>query len=186
MTDFDQRLDITLTDDNGTWKLDQLLEARDGKLQPTELLEGEELNTERLSALKEALDSLEIVDVEKKPEGLGEDLRADKGFFNDQAGVDSLVSTEASIRSQVAGDAVELLSTDGEVLVRTKEGVEYILRFGRVASVDTESEEGKLNRFLLVSARVDQKSVPRAGSGAAAGPARRVEHRARSGNGNAG
>ena len=45
-------------------------------------------------------------------------------------------------------------------MVRTKEGVEYVLRFGRVASVDTESEEGKLNRFLLVSTRVNQQQFP--------------------------
>ncbi len=160
VTDFDQRLDITLTDDNGTWKLDQLLEARGGQLQPTELLEGEELNTERLTALKNALDTLEIVDVERKPDGLGADLRADQGFFNDQAGVDSLVERGFYPVQIGAGDTIELLSTDGEALVRTKEGVEYILRFGRVASVDTESDDGKLNRFLLVSARVDQSQFP--------------------------
>ena len=110
VTDFDQRLEITLTDDNGTWKLDKLLEARNGQLQPTELLEGEELNKERLNSLKDALDSLEIVDVERKPKGLGEDLRTDQGFFNDQAGVDSLVE-RGFYPVQISGDAVELLST---------------------------------------------------------------------------
>ena len=167
VTDFEQRLEITLTDDNGTWKLDQLLEARDGQMQPTQLLEGEELNTDRINALKDALDSLEIVDVQRKPQGLGEDLRADKGFFSDQAGVDSLVE-RGFYPVQISGDAIELLSTDGEVLATTKEGVEYVLRFGRVAGVDTESEEGKLKRFLLVSARVDQSQFPEPVSGAAA------------------
>lgn len=159
VTDFEQRLEITLTDDNGTWKLDQLLEARDGQMQPTQLLEGEELNTDRINALKDALDSLEIVDVQRKPQGMGEDLRADKGFFSDQAGVDSLVE-RGFYPVQISGDAIELLSTDGEVLATTKDGVEYVLRFGRVAGVDTESEEGKLKRFLLVSARVDQSQFP--------------------------
>ena len=47
ITDFEQRLEITVSDDNGTWNLDSLMEDRDGNLTPTELLEGEELNQER-------------------------------------------------------------------------------------------------------------------------------------------
>jgi hypothetical protein len=161
VTDFDQRLEVTVSDDNGKWKLDKMLVARDEELQPAQLTAGEELNQEKLNGLKTALDQLEIVDVERKPTTLGEDLRAGAGFFNDQSGVDSLLQRGFyPVRVGNGADDIELLSSDGEVLARTKEGVEYVLRFGRVKEVDTESSEGKLNRYLLVAARVNTAQFP--------------------------
>jgi hypothetical protein len=158
-TDYDQRLEMTVTDDNGKWKLDELLVAQNDQLQPTELKEDEELNTERLNALKDALDGLEIVNVERKPAQLGADLRADEGFANDQAGLQSLLE-RGFYPVRMPDERVEVLSADGEVLVRTKDGVEYVLRFGGVQGVDTESDEGKLNRYLLVTARVNDAHFP--------------------------
>ena len=158
ITQFDQRFELQVSDENGTWVLDQMLEADGDRLVEATLGEGEELNQERLNAMKDALDNLEIVDVERKPTGLREDLKADEGFFSDQAGVDSLV--EKGIYPVELDGAVELLSTDGEVLVDTKDGVQYVLRFGRVAGVDAEDAEGGLNRYLLVSARVNEAQFP--------------------------
>ncbi len=158
--DYEQRLEVTMSDNNGTWGLDKLMVPKGRGLAPSEIGENEELNQERLNGLKDALDRLEIVDVERKPAGLGSDLRADQGFFNDEAGVDSLVERGFYPVQMGKDGAVELLSTDGEVLVRTKEGVEYVLRFGRVKGVDEKSEEGKLNRYLLVSARVNDAEFP--------------------------
>ena len=158
ITQFDQRFEMQVSDENGKWKLDSLLEARNDNLVPVELTEGQQLNQERLGAMKDALDNLEIVDVARKPAGLGEDLKADKGFFNNQSGVDSLI--EKGIYPVQLDGNVELLSTDGEVLVDTKEGVQYVLRFGGAAGVDTESEDAGLNRYLLVSARVNQNHFP--------------------------
>ena len=158
--DYEQRLEVTMSDNNGTWGLDKLMVPKGRGLAPSEIGENEELNQERLNGLKDALDRLEIVDVERKPAGLGSDLRADQGFFNNEAGVDSLVERGFyPVQMGKDGD-VELLSTDGEVLVRTKEGVEYVLRFGRVKGVDEKSEEGKLNRYLLVSTRVNDAEFP--------------------------
>jgi hypothetical protein len=160
MTDYDQRLEMTVTDDNGKWKLDELLVAQNDQLQPTELQEDEELNSEKLNELKNALDGLEIVNVERKPAQLGADLRAEESLFNDRAGLQSLFE-RGFYPVQLPPDGhVEMLSADGEVLVRTKDGVEYILRFGGVEGVDTESGEGKLNRFLLVTARVNEAHFP--------------------------
>ncbi len=158
ITQFDQRFEMQVSDENGKWKLDSLLEARNDNLVPVELTEGQQLNQERLGAMKDALDNLVIVDVARKPAGLGEDLKADKGFFNNQSGVDSLI--EKGIYPVQLDGNVELLSTDGEVLVDTKEGVQYVLRFGGAAGVDTESEDAGLNRYLLVSARVNQNHFP--------------------------
>jgi hypothetical protein len=160
VTDYDQRLEMTVTDDNGNWTLDELLVSNNDQLQPTELQENEELNSERLNALKDALDGLEIVNVERKPASLGADLRADNGFANDRAGIQSLLERGFYPVEMPPDGRIEVLSADGEVLVRTKLGVEYVLRFGGVEGVDTESDEGKLNRFLLVTARVNDAHFP--------------------------
>ena len=109
--------------------------------------------------LRDALDGLEIVNVERKPTGLGADLRAENGFANDQSGFGSLIERGFYPVAMPSGET-EMLSADGEVVVRTKEGVEYVLRFGGVEGVDTESDEGKLNRFLLVTARVNPQAFP--------------------------
>lgn len=105
-----------------------------------------------------AWSTLEIVDVDRKPENLKEDLKADDGFASDQAGVSSLIQ-HGFYPVQMPSGEIEVLSADGEVLVHTKEGVEYVLRFGKVEGVDTEGGEGKLNRYLLVSAS-QQRDVP--------------------------
>lgn len=159
--DYDPRLEVTLSDDNGKWKLDEMQVAGSDGLVPTTLKETEELNAERINGLKDALDRLEIVDVERKPTGLGEDLRTNKGFFEDETGVDSLLQKGFyPVQMGKNPDEVELLSSDGEVVARTKEGVEYVLRFGRIQGVESGSAEGKLNRYLLVSARVNENQFP--------------------------
>ena len=52
----------------------------------TKLADDEELNTEKLNALKTALDDLKIVDVDRKPAGLSQDLRASDDFVQEQRG----------------------------------------------------------------------------------------------------
>ena len=108
---------------------------------------------------KDALDDLEIVDVQSKPKGLGADLKADKGFLNDVEGTQSLIQ-RGFYPVPMPDGKIELLSSDGEVLVRSKEGVEYVLRFGQVAGVEEEGEESSLNRFLFVTARLWDEHFP--------------------------
>ena len=49
---------------------------------------------------------------------------------------------------------------NGEVYVGLKDGIEYVLRFGNTAKTSEGSEEGKLNRYLFVTARVDDAHFP--------------------------
>jgi len=159
VVEYDQRLAMTLQDENGTWKLLDFQEFRDGKLVPSSLQEGEQLNRDRLNTLRDALKDLKIVDVARKPKNLGADLKADKGFLNDLEGTQSLIG-RGFFPVPVSRDQVELLSSDGEVLIRSKDGVEYVLRFGQVAGVEEESDEGNLSRWLFVTARVDKGKFP--------------------------
>ena len=41
-----------------------------------------------------------------------------------------------------------------------KDAVQYVLRFGSVAESSEAAQEGKLNRYLLVTARVDDSKLP--------------------------
>ena len=72
-------MDATLNYDSGKgeWKLEEDMTVyRDGR-QPMKspLGEMEELNKQKLDDLRNALGDLKIVDVAKKPEGLGNSLR---------------------------------------------------------------------------------------------------------------
>ena len=174
----DQRLNARLSLDSSTWKLDDLQEQRGGELRTTSLLDDEELNKEKLDGLKQAIDELKIVDVERKPKGLSESLRAEKESLEDAESFNSLVARGFYFVQMPGREEAELWSSDGEVVVGTEAGIEYLLRFGDVAGMessnsesgDTESNgsaEGaedsdamNLNRYLVVTARVWDEKVP--------------------------
>jgi hypothetical protein len=142
------------------------------------LAEDEELNTQALNDLKNALDDLKIVDVAKKPEQLSASLQKSEDFLQE--------STREAVMSLmkhgfapigVDEDTVEILSTEGEIIVTMKTGVEYVLRFGEVAidSDDAPQEEtagteesaeakeaasgGNLNRYIFVLTRFNEDAI---------------------------
>ena len=151
---------LTYDDKDSKWSLDGAAE-------------GEELETTKLNDLKTALDDLKIVDVRAKPEGLSTELKkeegrltpqdmrnlAGKGFFFDQQG--------------------RLLSNEGEVVTRMKDGVVYVLRFGQIAAntgdvaekaddpakadaldqPEKKDEATGSNRYIFVSAQFDPNSI---------------------------
>jgi hypothetical protein len=140
------------------------LEYRDDELRPSQLLEGEELNKERLDTLRDSLDDLKIIDVERKPKGMGADLKADKGFMNDREAMASLIQ-RGFYPVPVEDDKIDLWSSDGELLIDTKDGVQYVMRFGGIAGVETGDDEkgeqqSQLNRYLFVTARVNDAQFP--------------------------
>ncbi len=151
--------DFTARQEDNEWKLVELTRHRDGKPRTfTELAEDEELHEENLDALKNAVDGLRIVDVHRKPRGLGRDLKAGADFLKDDASVKDL--QDRGFYPHGSGDTAELFSAHGEVHVGMKDGVQYILRFGEtVADTGDEPTEG-LNRYLFVTARVDMDKFP--------------------------
>jgi hypothetical protein len=139
--------------------LDNFVEYRDRTPKPTELLPTEELNTQKLNDLKTALGSTKIVEVFRKPVGLGADLQAGKEVAEDDEGILSLQNRGFYLAALPGGER-ELRAANGEVLVGQKDGVEYVLRFGEVASVDQEGADSKLNRYMFVTARLDESKFP--------------------------
>ena len=89
--------------------------------------EDETLLGARLDKMKRGLADLDIVDVHRKPAGLSSELRAEDALQLDTEAVNSLQSRGFFI---VGG---RLLSNQGETVVITKDGVQYVLRFGEIA-----------------------------------------------------
>jgi hypothetical protein len=126
------------------------------------------LDEEKLAALKTALDDLKIVDVERKPTGLSADLKAEASFADDVEALQSL-ALRGFYPQAVSSSQVEIFSSEGEVNCRMKDGVVYVLRFGRITLGDQGKEKGEdgevedkgtgINRYLFVSARFDAGAV---------------------------
>lgn len=144
----DQRAVIRLEhNDTGDprWKLTEAVLVQDGKPVRPQLAPDEELNTKKLDDLKYAVDDLKIVDVAKKPPVLSGSLRATGKMKLDRNSVMSLADRGFYLVQTEQG--MELFSSEGEIRVTTKDGVQYILRFGRIASAEAHStakkDEGK-------------------------------------------
>jgi hypothetical protein len=99
---------------------------------------------------------LQIVDVIRKPAGMGADLRAEKDFVNDLESLRSLVSRGFYPVADPSNEGVDVKAANGEIHVGMKSGVEYILRFG-----ETKQDTGdNVNRYMFVTARFDESKFP--------------------------
>ena len=109
-----------------------------------------------MSALTTALDNLRIVDVQPKPEGLSADLKAREGIQPTMENFRSLQG-KGFFPNPYTG---QILSNEGEIVVDSKNGLRYTLRFGEVArggaepGSDQEESDGESEgerRYLMVS-----------------------------------
>ena len=133
------------------------------------LAENEQLDEDKLRDMRSALDDLKIVDVRRKPKGLSGDLKAETDFLNN---TETLLSLEGKGFYPVRlNGGIGLVSNEGETRVTTKEGVQYVLRFGDIAADtvgqkeekkpegeqegeegDDSKDDGELNRYIFVMA----------------------------------
>lgn len=160
------KIDLGFDDAKSSWNLIEMDEFDDkGEPVPVKLGEDEELNNEKLNALKTALDDLKIVDVQRKPKGLSQELRASDELVKDNEAALSLVQRGFF----PVGENREIYSSEGEATCTTKDGVRYILRFGRLAggeetkddkeSPDKAKSNPALNRYLFVMAQFDPSQI---------------------------
>ncbi len=140
----------------------------------------EELNEEALNGLKNALGDLKIVDVERKPKGLSNDLKAGKDFMNNREALKDLMSKGFTPAMTEEGGQQEILSSDGEAIATMKNGTEYVLRFGSLTNVagggrdkeekaqnkdaktgaaDKKADKSDVHRYMFVMARFDKSAV---------------------------
>lgn len=156
--------------DGADWALNELLEynSENAMAEPkvVEMPADKELNKDKLNEMKNALDDLKIVDVVRKPEGMSANLRADKDLISDNEAVQSLYTRGFFPVGSGAEGEFEVLSANGELNVTVDQGVEYVLRFGDVQGLseegdsDEEGDAGGVNRYLLVTARVNEDQFP--------------------------
>jgi len=142
------------------------------------LAEDEELSATALNGLKDALGTLKIVDVARKPPGMSEDLKTGDDFMNNKEGLSDLMRRGFTAAQTTPGGPRELISSDGEVVITMKNGAEYVLRFGDLVQVDDaqapiEGEAAKaetkaapatgdksgIHRYLFAMARFNESAV---------------------------
>ena len=138
---------------------------------------GQEVNSEKLSALATALGDLKIVGVRPKPQGLTRDLRT-----NGDLKITLTQSAVLSLQNKGFFPTKDgrLLSNQGEVKVGTDEGVVYALRYGEVVfatgaelsagieedaaakakAKEKEKDKGSESRYLMVTVSFDPALVP--------------------------
>ena len=130
--------------------------------------EDEQINSTAMFNLVKAVDELAIVGVRPKPEGLSATLgRMEEGTTITQGDMLSLQSKGFYFTRDG-----RLVSNEGEVQVRSSDGVTYTLRFGEVvygagvavtAGGDQSAEPGEglaENRFLMITTSFDPSFFP--------------------------
>ena len=164
--------DLIYTTAGGLWQPLRITSFESDPETDRPLATDEQLNEKKLNEIKSTLDNLKIADVVKKPAGLAADLKGDSNLLKNP---ESLMSLQRRgffpNPNQKGGDTIDFYSKSGELIVTLKDGVQYLLRFGGAAgaelnAVDTEEskEEGKeeisINRFMLVTTRLDESKFP--------------------------
>lgn len=172
----DQRsqTELSFDDAKNQWSLVEMKEFdAEGKPTTITLSDTEELDSEKLNAMKTALDDLKIIDVERKPSGLSQDLKASEEFVKNREAAVSL-QQRGFFPAATQGGTLQIYSSEGEVMATTKEGVKYILRFGNLADAgtegdkpdegDAEKKDGEAestgpSRYLFLTAQFDESMI---------------------------
>lgn len=160
---------------------DYSIDERTGRLQNRDVVELEkdgsdweidkkpaskEVDQTKVKDLVKALDELKIVGVRPKPEGLSQSLSK-----VDSEGMRITQEDMMSLQSKgfyFTRDG-QLVSNEGEIQAKTKDGVEYTLRFGEIVygsglaisagtatdGDDTETDDSGENRYLFITTSFD-------------------------------
>jgi hypothetical protein len=156
------RMDATLSYDSAksTWNLDKMLVYQRGQQAPKEtpLGDHEELNKQKLDDLRNGLADVKIVDVKRKPGGLGNSLQvsSDKLTREQQEALRDF-GFYPNPRSE---GTLDIYGANGEVLIDTKDGVQYVLRFGDIApQIETSSTTTKSDSGSKDKAKAEEEQI---------------------------
>ena len=145
-----------------------ILEKGDDTWKANRMSSNQEIDSSKMDNLLSAIDDLSIVGVRPKPVGLSRSLvRSEQTQGISQADVLSLQS-KGYYFTRDGG----LVSNEGELEVRTSDGIVYTLRFGEIlygtgetvtagseSSDDQQSGPGE-NRYLFITVSFDPKQLP--------------------------
>jgi len=180
------------------WSLVEQLEFDEatGRWLPKTLSDQEELNSNKLDDLKYEVGDLKIVDVRQKPADLAEQLKTDPQLDQlpfesgqmslDRRGFYLVKRTDAEGQPVVDAQGTplpEVVPAQGSLQVSLKDGLVYLLRFGKSAGAAEEKEDAAAgegeqatpepaptaeeesetlndNRYLMVTVTFDQDLIP--------------------------
>lgn len=149
-----------------------VLDKKDHKWALEGMTDGEKINEQRIRDVTSELDDLKIVGVRPKPAGLTEKLSMTDGT---ELGV---IMQSLAARGYYLDPKGNLVSNEGDLIVKTEDGITYTLRFGEVVwgagdalTAGTDEKDGDAgspeeksstdgvgaNRYLMVSAEFDQE-----------------------------
>jgi hypothetical protein len=134
-------IDLRFDDKSSKWTLKDLVRYKGKQKEEAKLTDDEELNSTKLNDLKTALSNLKIIDVARKPAQMSANLKAGKDYLDDSASQD--LRRRGFTPVPAANDQFDIVSNDGEAVVSMKDGVQYVLRFGDVAGIDSGADEDK-------------------------------------------
>ena len=160
--------DITYNVREAKWNAKTMTVYENRRPAPRALDASEELNVSKLNEMKSTLDNLRIVNVARKPAGVAADLKGEQ--LGDETKV-ALQRRGFFAQKSTGGNGYEIFSMDGDLQVTLKDGVQYLLRFGKGAGASFEptdnedaGENGQkkvsINRFLMVTTRIDESKFP--------------------------
>lgn len=165
-----RNFDADLSFQDNQWNLVRFVDHAQENASPTDQIpEGQSLDESALNDLRNSVQNLKIVNVRRKPLGLAADLKVDKSFEDNRESIKSL--QDQGFFAQQG----EMFAAAGELIVGTKDGVNYLLRFGNTkvssaATLQTGSEsteeddedegEAGVTRYLLITAQLDESKFP--------------------------
>lgn len=164
MLDMRSESTVRFNNQQNNWNLERFQVFQKNKPVDVGIKEQEELNKQKLDELKTALDDLKIEDVVPKPAGMSKSLKVSASFGDNRETLQSLMDRGFFVRAGKEGEELDIVSSNGEVLLDTTDGVRYILRFGNIAEglkgIQKGSDGAKLNRYLLVTAELSSLTLP--------------------------
>ena len=144
-----------------------------------QLGQGRELDTDTLDAMVSALNDLRIVSVLKKPAGFAaalregtpfEDIEVDESIENSMEETGFWLVPLPDLKGGTEGTKTQLLSNDGDLQLRLKDGIVYHLRFGDLTGTASEMAADEdspdttpvmgVNRYLFITAEFDPAIIP--------------------------
>jgi hypothetical protein len=156
-----RRMDTTVkaSTEGGGWDLEKMIRYQGNKSLEGDLADDEELNKTKLDGVKTAVDDLKIVDVERKPEVLFKALKDEK-LARDRSAQRELQQFGFFVQPEPGSQKLRIFASNGALSVSMKDGVQYQLYFGNPKSAE-KGDSSKLNRYLMVSAQIDESMLPK-------------------------
>jgi len=152
--------------DEPKWRLLEHKTFEQGRPKTQKLAGDQVLDAGKLNDMRHTLSDLKIVDVVRRPKGLDAVLQ---GAGSQEADLKTIASHfERGFYVAESREGMTLYCQEGEVHILTRDGIRYLLRFGKIDEERTDTSKGQtengdqfaLYRYLIVKAEFDREATP--------------------------